>query len=82
MGLTDLTGDDVEHDVARRLRDIERSIAQHQLIEAVTLSLSVDDEASLEFTQPTTKAAALLASFDFPAAQGLSPRVPDSHPVP
>ena len=78
----DLTGDDVEHDVARRLRDIERSIAQHQLIEAVTLSLSVDDEASLEFTQPTTKAAALLASFDFPAAQGLSPRVPDRHPVP
>ncbi len=65
----DLTGDDVEHDVARRLRDIERSIAQHQLIEAVTLSLSVDDEASLEFTQPTTKASALLASFDFPAAQ-------------
>ena len=39
---------------------LDDAAAQHQLIEAVTLSLSVDDEASLEFTQPTTKAAALL----------------------
>lgn len=45
----DLTGDQTEHDVARRLRDVEREIATHERIEAVVLSLSVDDEPSLEF---------------------------------
>lgn len=48
----DLTGDAVEHDVARQLRDIERQIAGHDLVEAVVLSLSVDDEPSLEFPEP------------------------------
>lgn len=60
----DLTGDDLEHDVARRLREIERQIARHTLIEAVTLSLSVDDEKSLTFVEPTTKAGALMSRFD------------------
>ena len=53
----DLTGDDAEHDVARRLRDIERQIAEHELIEAVVLSLSVDDEPSLTFDPPTSSTA-------------------------
>lgn len=45
----DLAGDDVEHSVARRLRDIERAIEQHEVVEKVVLSLSVTDEPSLEF---------------------------------
>lgn len=57
----DLTGDAAEHDVARRLREIEQQIAGHESIEAVVLSLSVDDEASLEFSEPTGRVSALLA---------------------
>lgn len=57
----DLTGDDAEHDVARRLRDIERQIAEHELIEAVVLSLSVDDEPSLTFDPPTSSTASLIS---------------------
>lgn len=45
----DLAGDASEHAVAARLRDIERRIEQHDAIEAVVLSLSVDDEPSLAF---------------------------------
>lgn len=45
----DLAGDEQEHDVARRLRDVERMIESHEAIETVVLSLSVDDEPSLEF---------------------------------
>lgn len=45
----DLAGDEQEHDVARRLRDVERQIEAHDAIETVVLSLSVDDEPSLEF---------------------------------
>ncbi|QNA93882.1 MULTISPECIES: cation diffusion facilitator family transporter [unclassified Microbacterium] len=45
----DLAGDAREHDVARRLRDVERRIEAHEAVETVVLSLSVDDEASLEF---------------------------------
>lgn len=56
----DLTGDQAEHDVARRLRDIERQIERHDLIEAVVLSLSVDDEPSLTFDGPVGKSSALL----------------------
>lgn len=47
----DLAGDAREHDVARRLREIERGITQHPLVEAVVLSLSVDDEPSLDFSE-------------------------------
>lgn len=46
----DLAGDEREHDVARRLRDVERQIEAHPVVETVVLSLSVDDEPSLEFT--------------------------------
>ena len=46
----DLAGDAREHDVARRLRDIERQIEAHEVVETVVLSLSVDDEPSLEFS--------------------------------
>ncbi len=45
----DLAGDAREHDVARRLRAIELAIMEHPRVEAVVLSLSVDDEASLAF---------------------------------
>lgn len=45
----DLAGDDREHDVARRLRDIEGRIEAHEVVETVVLSLSVEDEPSLVF---------------------------------
>jgi divalent metal cation (Fe/Co/Zn/Cd) transporter len=45
----DLAGDAREHDVARRLREVERRIEAHPVVEAVVLSLSVDDEPSLTF---------------------------------
>ncbi|MDQ0727891.1 cation diffusion facilitator family transporter [Microbacterium sp. W4I20] len=45
----DLAGDAQEHDVARSLRDVERRIEAHDAVETVVLSLSVDDEPSLEF---------------------------------
>lgn len=45
----DLAGDAREHDVARRLRDVERRIEAHEAVETVVLSLSVDDEPSLDF---------------------------------
>lgn len=47
----DLAGDAREHDVARRLRDVERRIEEHEAVETVVLSLSVDDEPSLEFAR-------------------------------
>lgn len=46
----DLSGDAREHDVARRLRDLEQLIEAHEAVETVVLSLSVDDEPSLGFT--------------------------------
>jgi len=45
----DLAGDEREHDVARRLRDVERQIEAHPVVETVVLSLSVEDEPSLVF---------------------------------
>ncbi|GAB2549036.1 cation diffusion facilitator family transporter [Leucobacter ruminantium] len=45
----DLAGDGREHEVAWRLREIERGIETHEVIEKVVLSLSVADEAALEF---------------------------------
>ena len=47
----DLAGDAREHDVAAQLRDIEQRIEAHEAIETVVLSLSVDDETSLEFVE-------------------------------
>lgn len=47
----DLSGDAKEHDVARRLREVERMIEAHPVVETVVLSLSVDDEPSLEFSE-------------------------------
>jgi len=45
----DLTGDAREHDVAARLRDIERELESHEIVETAVLSLSVGDEPSLRF---------------------------------
>lgn len=47
----DLAGDAREHDVARRLREVERRIEAHDAVETVVLSLSVDDEPSLDFVR-------------------------------
>ncbi|CAD5142162.1 MULTISPECIES: cation diffusion facilitator family transporter [Microbacterium] len=47
----DLAGDAREHDVARRLREVERRIEAHDAVETVVLSLSVDDETSLDFAR-------------------------------
>ncbi|WP_149083859.1 MULTISPECIES: cation diffusion facilitator family transporter [Microbacterium] len=47
----DLSGDAREHDVARRLREVERRIEAHEAVETVVLSLSVDDEPSLDFSR-------------------------------
>jgi len=47
----DLAGDSREHDVARRLREIERRIESHPAVETAVLSLSVTDEASLYFSE-------------------------------
>lgn len=48
----DLTGNAREHDVARRLRDIEQQLEQNPAIETAVLSLSVADEPSLDFSEP------------------------------
>lgn len=45
----DLVGDDAEDEVARQMRRIERELEGHEMIETAVLSLSVSDEASLDF---------------------------------
>jgi divalent metal cation (Fe/Co/Zn/Cd) transporter len=45
----DLAGDAQEHDVALRLRDLERRLEAQEIVETAVLSLSVADEPSLEF---------------------------------
>ena len=45
----DLAGDAQEHDVALRLRDLERQLESQEIVETAVLSLSVADEPSLEF---------------------------------
>jgi len=45
----DLAGDEREHDVAARLREIERQLEAHDIVETAVLSLSVADEPSLRF---------------------------------
>ncbi|MBP3976700.1 cation diffusion facilitator family transporter [Microbacterium sp. BLY] len=47
----DLAGDAREHDVARRLREVEQRIEAYDAVETVVLSLSVDDEPSLDFAR-------------------------------
>jgi cation diffusion facilitator family transporter len=53
VAAVDLAGDAAESTVAERLRRIERSIEEHDGIETAILSLSVNDEASLEFAPVT-----------------------------
>lgn len=45
----DLVGNDPEEDVARQMRRLERELEANDAIETAVLSLSVSDEASLEF---------------------------------
>jgi cation diffusion facilitator family transporter len=43
----DMTGDDVEHDLAVRLRKVERELEEHEAIEEAVLTLATPDEVSL-----------------------------------
>jgi hypothetical protein len=49
IAAVDLVGDGTEKDVARKLRDIERSLQEIDLIEVAILTVSVDDEPTLSF---------------------------------
>jgi cation diffusion facilitator family transporter len=49
IAAVDLVGDGTENDVARKLRDIERSLQEIDLIEVAILTVSVDDEPTLSF---------------------------------
>lgn len=66
----DLSGDEREHDVARRLREVERQIEAHEVVETAVLSLSVDDEPSLEFGRDA-EALDYIATLRAGAATGL-----------
>jgi len=48
VAAVDLMGDLVEHDVATRLRQVERNLESNDLIEEAVLTLSTTDEPSLE----------------------------------
>ena len=43
----DMAGDDVEHDLAVRLRRVERELEEHEAIEEAVLTLATPDEVSL-----------------------------------
>jgi hypothetical protein len=43
----DMAGDDVEHSVAVRLRQVEGELEQHEGIEEAVLTLATPDEVSL-----------------------------------
>ncbi len=47
VAAVDLAGDEVEHDVAVRLRRVERDLEEHDDIEEAVLTLATPDEASL-----------------------------------
>jgi cation diffusion facilitator family transporter len=44
----DMAGDDVEHDLAVRLRQVERELEQEEAIEEAVLTLATPDEVSLQ----------------------------------
>jgi Co/Zn/Cd efflux system component len=43
----DMAGDDVEHSLAVRLRQVERELEEHENIEEAVLTLATPDELSL-----------------------------------
>ena len=47
VAYVDMAGDDVEHDLAVRLRHVERELEEHEAIEEAVLTLATPDEASL-----------------------------------
>lgn len=49
VAAVDLVGDHREEEVARQLRELERSIEQNELIRKAVLTLSVSDEPSIDF---------------------------------
>lgn len=49
VAAVDLAGDESEHDVALRLRTLERSIEENELVQTAVLTLSVSDEPSIGF---------------------------------
>ena len=57
VAAVDLTGDDAEPDLARRLRDLEKDIEDNDLIEDAVLTLSHPDDDPLTAEQPTSSRA-------------------------
>jgi cation diffusion facilitator family transporter len=47
VAAVDMSGDDVEHNLARRLRQVERDLETHDLIEEAVLTLATPEEKSL-----------------------------------
>ena len=47
VAAVDMTGDDAEHDLAVRLRRVERKLEDRDLIEEAVLTLATPDEKSL-----------------------------------
>ena len=47
VAAVDMTGDDVEHNLAVRLRRVERKLEEYDLIEEAVLTLAMPDEKSL-----------------------------------
>jgi divalent metal cation (Fe/Co/Zn/Cd) transporter len=49
VAAVDLVGDAPEHDIALRLRALEATIEENELVQTAVLTLSVSDERSLTF---------------------------------
>ena len=57
VAAVDLTGDDAESDLARRLRDVEKDIEDNDLIEDAILTLAHPDDEPLSGERPTSSRA-------------------------
>ncbi len=58
VAAVDMAGDDAEHDLAVRLRRVERELEQHDNIEEAVLTLATPDEPALlpgDDATPTTR---------------------------
>nr|WP_218851614.1 cation diffusion facilitator family transporter [Nocardioides panaciterrulae] len=58
VAAVDLTGDDAEPDLARRLRELEKEVEDNDLIEDAVLTLSHPEDKALTAEQPTGSKAA------------------------
>ena len=57
VAAVDLTGDDAEPDLARRLREVEKDIEDNDLIEDAVLTLAHPEDEALTAEQPTSSRA-------------------------